>query len=108
MVFVILIVITGSITFFNTDTPQQHKIKKSVFFDSEYDEFLLQKSQIKNPLESKKFCQCLAAALWLDQHVIPEDILEASDINPSIIGLSPNEIDQKKKGLAHFFKFTYL
>ena len=58
MVFVILIVITGSITFFNTDTPQQQKIKKSVFFDSEYDEFLLQKSQIKNPQSKYIISKC--------------------------------------------------
>lgn len=63
------------------------------------------------PQESKKFCQGLAAALWLDGYnELPFFIclLEISGIDAQFINSSPSDIRQNIKGLGHFFKIRKL
>ncbi len=71
----------------------------------------LPKIKPENPLESKKFCLALSAALWLDQHEISDisqEFFRAAEVNSEIIGIAPDDIASKKKGLACFFKFQKL
>ena len=71
----------------------------------------LPKNKPENPLESKKFSRAVSAALWLDNHE-PSDVTKiffsAADVDAQLAGQSPLGIENKKKGLACFFKFTKL
>lgn len=63
------------------------------------------------PDESKKFCQALAAALWLQEHndfPMFDYLLERSDLESSYITATPPEFKGKIKGLGNFFKIRKL
>ncbi|MDD3375071.1 MAG: RsmB/NOP family class I SAM-dependent RNA methyltransferase [Candidatus Omnitrophica bacterium] len=67
----------------------------------------LPNNQPENPLKSKKFCVGLSAVLWLDNQPFVqfmEILYDAAGIDATWLKSSPDLIEDKIKGLSHFFK----